>query len=106
MYLFFLIYYCLLFDWVGFVGLYMIFYLNLYRFNLFKILVILVFNKYFVFNGRVDILCWIFVFKIYVCVNNIFFIERYICYVGFMLYILNMYICKYVYFRKDILKDI
>lgn len=91
MYLFFLIYFCLLFDWVGFVGLYMIFYLNLYRFNLFKILVILVFNKYFVFNGRVDILCWIFVFKIYVCVNNKIFIERYMLCWFYVVYIEYVY---------------
>lgn len=106
MYLLLLIYYCLLSDWAGFVGSYMIFQLNLYRLNLLKILVISVLNKYFAFNGRVDILCRISVSKIYARVNNTFFIERYICYAGFTLYTSNMYTCKYVYFRKDILKDI
>lgn len=47
-----------------------------------------------------------FPFKIYARVNNKIFIERYICYAGFTLYTSNMYTCKYVYFRKDMLKDI
>lgn len=96
MYLLLLIYYCLLSDWAGVV----------YRLNLLKILVISVLYKYFAFNGRVDILCRVSVSKIYARVNNKNFIERYICYAGFTLYTSNMYTCKYVYFRKDILKDI
>lgn len=104
MYLLLLIYYRLLSDWAGFVGSYMIFHLNLYRLNLLKILVISVLNKYFAFNGRVDILCRVSVSKIYARVNNKIFIERYSLYVMPVLRCIhrtcthvNMYILEKIY---------
>lgn len=69
MYLLLLIYFCLLSDWAGFVGSYDI-PSEFVQTNLLKILVISVLNKYFAFNGRVDILCRVSVSKIYARVNN------------------------------------